>query len=84
MAAAISESRADIARWVQERTLLAGVLVATGYGIGLVIIKHIVTAALRAAWSPWLAVAGGCIVGAAVVAPEMWRAIGRGFTKPRR
>ncbi|HEX6514903.1 MAG TPA: hypothetical protein VF049_04980 [Nocardioidaceae bacterium] len=84
IAQAIQESRADITRWVQERTLLAGVLVATAYGIGLIIVKHIVTAALRAAWSPWLAVAGGCIVGAAVVAPEMWRALGRGMTRQRR
>lgn len=73
IAAAVRESQGDIRQWVQNRTLLAGVVVAIFYGIGLVLIKHAVLAGLRTLWSPWLAMAGGCIVGALVVAPEFWR-----------
>lgn len=82
--AAIAESQDDLRRWVQERTLLAGALIAVGYGILVVIAKHIVVFFMSALYSPWLAVAGGLAVGAAVVAPEMFRAFGRKITGTKR
>lgn len=75
IAAAVRESQGDIRQWVQNRTLVAGVMVAVCYGVGLVIIKHAVLTGLRTLWSPWIAVAGGCIIGALVVAPEFWRSV---------
>lgn len=74
---AITESQADITRWVNEKTLLAGVLLAVIYGVLVVIGKHIIAAVLSTLYSPWLAVALGLAVGAAVVAPELWRGWGR-------
>lgn len=73
IAVAVRESQGDIRPWVQNRTLLAGVMVAICYGIGLVLVKRAVLSGLRMLWSPWLAVAGGCVVGALLVAPEFWR-----------
>ena len=80
---AITESQADITRWVNERTLLAGVLLAVIYGVLVVIGKHIIAAVLSTLYSPWLAVALGLAVGAAVVAPELWRGWGRRISGQR-
>lgn len=80
---AISESQQDITRWVNERTLLAGVLIALGYGIAVVIGKHLFAAVLSTLYSPWLAAALGLAVGAAVVSPELWRGWRRRITGDR-
>ena len=74
---AIAESQDDLRRWVHERTLLAGVLIATLYGVGVVIGKHIILYVMAVLYSPWLAIAGGCAVGALVISPELWRSISR-------
>lgn len=58
---------------MNDRTLLAGMLIALAYGVAVVIGKHIIAAVLSTLYSPWLAVAAGLAVGAAVVSPEVWR-----------
>ncbi|MQA05858.1 MAG: hypothetical protein GEV07_25145 [Streptosporangiales bacterium] len=73
--AAIIDSHDEIQHWVQRRTLLAGVCVATGYGIGIALVKNAVKATLGWLASPWLAAALGCAVGAAVIAPDLWRGL---------
>lgn len=75
IAEAVRQSQADIAEWVRERTLLAGGLVAVGYGIAVVIGKHIVAAGITAISTPWLAAAIGLAIGAVVVAPDLWRSL---------
>lgn len=81
--AAIAESQDDLRTWVHERTLLAGALIAVCYGVLVVIAKHVVVYFLTALYNPWLAVAGGLAVGAAVIAPELFRAIGRSISGQR-
>lgn len=39
---------------------------------------------MSALYSPWLAVTGSLAVGAAVVAPEMFRAVGRKITGTKK
>lgn len=70
---AISDSQQDITQWVNDRTLLAGMLIALAYGVAVVIGKHVIAAILSSLYSPWLAVAIGLATGAAVVSPELWR-----------
>jgi Flp pilus assembly protein TadB len=84
IARAIRDSQDDLRRWVYDQPLRAGVLIAVGYGIAVVIGKHIVITVVHAFWSPWLAVAAGAAIGAAVAAPRMFTSLGRRIAgKPR-
>jgi hypothetical protein len=77
IATAVRESQADIRQWVMDRPLRAGALIVSGYGLLVVLAKHIVIAAIGALWNPWLAVTLGAAVGAIVAAPHMFTAIAR-------
>lgn len=78
---AIVESDEEVRAWVARRTLLAGVMVAALAGVGIALIKTAVEAALGWLASPWLAGALGCAVGAAVIAPDLWRAAGHKISR---
>jgi hypothetical protein len=77
IARAIRDSQDDLRHWVHNQPLRAGVLIAVGYGIAVVIGKHLVIALVHGLWSPWLAVAVGAGIGAVVAAPRMFADLGR-------
>lgn len=81
---AIVDSQEEIGRWVNERTLLAGVLVASVYGLGVVLLRAGVAEALGWFASPWLAAALGCAVGALVIAPDLWQGVARAISGKRK
>jgi hypothetical protein len=76
IASAIRDSQDDLRRWVYCQPMRAGVLIAVGYGIAVVIGKHVVIALVHGLWSPWLAVAVGAGIGAVVAAPRMFVELG--------
>lgn len=74
---ALVTAKHDIDQWVHDRTVLAGLLVYTAYGVALVLAKHVVAAVIESVVSPWLAAAVGLAIGALVVAPDLWRTVAR-------
>lgn len=84
IATAIRDSQDDLRGWVYRQPLRAGVLIAVGYGVAVVIGKHIVIAIVHGLWSPWLAVAIGAAVGAVVAAPRMFADLGRRIVGSQR
>ena len=75
IALAIRESSEDINRYVREKPLRVGVVIAAGYGVAVVIAKTLVVAVLQNVYAWPLAVAGGAAIGAAVAAPEFFGGI---------
>jgi hypothetical protein len=52
IATAIRDSQDDLRTWVYHQPMRAGVLIAVGYGIAVVIGKHLVIALVHGLWSP--------------------------------
>jgi len=72
IARAITESQDELRAWVYRQPLKAGAGIAVGYGIAVVIAKHVVLVTVRGLWSPWLAVAAGSAIGAVAAAPRLF------------
>lgn len=72
IAEAVRESRGDLRRYVYDRPLRVGVMIAVGYGIVIVLSKSAVVAFLGAIYSWHLAVALGAAIGAVVIAPRLF------------
>lgn len=82
IANAVRESGDDIRQYVYDRPLRVGVALAACYGVAVVIAKSVVVALLAALYSPSIAVALGCAVGAAVAAPEFFASLLRRLALP--
>jgi hypothetical protein len=74
IAAAVRESQDDLRRWVMDKPLKAGAMIAACYGLAVVL------AIVAGLWNPWLAVALGAGIGAVVAAPHMFAALGQRIT----
>ena len=74
IADAIRESSDDIREYVYARPLRVGIVIAIGYGIAVVIGKHLVVGAMQNLYSWELAIAVGAAIGAVAAAPGLFRA----------
>lgn len=72
IANAIRESIDDIERWVYERPLRVGALIAVIYGVLVVLAQALLVFLLRSLYSWYLTVALAAVVVSIVAAPQLW------------
>lgn len=72
----IDQVRSDFALWLAHRTLLSHALLAVGYTILFLLLRAATSAILTVIASPWIALAAGLALAAAVASPLLIRSLG--------
>lgn len=71
----IDQARSDFAAWIAARTLLSHALIAVAYTVAFLLLRAAMTATLTVIASPWLALAVGLALAAAVASPLLIRSL---------
>jgi hypothetical protein len=78
----LDTARADFAQWMSHRKLLSLSIIALVSTIAFLIGRFIASTVMAAIASPWLALAVGLALAAAVASPVLVRSIAESFRKP--
>lgn len=71
----ISQLQTDFARWLSTRSMIAHALIAMGYTIAFLLARAALSAILTVIASPWVALAAGLALAAAVASPSLIRSL---------
>lgn len=71
----IDQIRADWTAWIAHRTVLSRALIATVMTVGFLLLRAAITGLLTVIASPWVALAAGLAISAAVASPVLMRAL---------
>lgn len=71
----ISQMRADWTAFLRHRTILSRAVIATAMTVGFLMLRAAITGLLTVIASPWIALAAGLALAAAVASPFLVRAL---------
>lgn len=71
----LRQLQADFARWLSTRSVIAHALIALGYTIAFLLARAALSGMLTVIASPWVALAAGLALAAAVASPSLIRSL---------
>lgn len=71
----VTQMRSDWTGWVEGRTVLSRALLAATMTVGFLLLRAAITGLLTVIASPWVALAAGLAISAAVASPVLLRAL---------
>ncbi|SMX86169.1 hypothetical protein [Brevibacterium aurantiacum] len=71
----LRQLQADFARWLSTRSVIAHALIALGYTIAFLLARAALSGIMTVIASPWVALAAGLALAAAVASPSLVRSL---------
>lgn len=71
----LRQLQADFSRWLSTRSLIAHALIALGYTVAFLLARAALSGILTVIASPWVALAAGLALAAAVASPSLIRSV---------